>query len=264
MSASITLNCLVYGHHHNNIFSVQIPGNGNVITLRKAIRDENKNTFHDVDADTLQLWNVYIPIDELSEEKINDLGLESKTPLRPENRLLGVFSGIFEDDHLHIVVRPEGFIQTNEPPRLQLNCLVRGGDRRNVFSVEIPSTENVSTLREAIKDENNITFRDVDAYTLTLWRVSIPNDSNFELKLSELDLVDEEQLFPLQVLSNVFTDPPLPEHVHIVVKPPPPHSLSQQPQASTSDAIGLWTKGMTSIAKLEASTFSDKLKSQRR
>ncbi|KAH9167869.1 hypothetical protein EDB89DRAFT_1649638 [Lactarius sanguifluus] len=241
------------------VFSVQIPGNGNVMTLRRAIKAEKNNTFRNVDANTLQLWNVCIPIDELSEEKINGLWLESRTPLRPVNRLSGVFSGNFEDDHLHIVVRPEGFIQTNEPRRLQLNCFVLGEDRNNIFSVKIPNTENVSSLRRAIKDKNNITFRDVEADTLTLLRVSVPDDDNPKLKLSELDLVDEEQLFPTQVLSNVFSNPP-PGHVHIVVKPPPPHSLSQQPQASTSDAIGLWTMG---IAKLEAGMFSDKLNSQR-
>ncbi|KAH9052999.1 hypothetical protein EDB83DRAFT_2225783, partial [Lactarius deliciosus] len=67
------------------------------------------------------------------------------------------------------------------------NCFVLGEDRNNI-SVKIPNTKNVSTLRQAIKEKNAI--HHVDANTLALWRVSIPDDNNLELKLSELDLVD--------------------------------------------------------------------------
>ncbi|KAI9439820.1 hypothetical protein H4582DRAFT_2075187 [Lactarius indigo] len=242
MSASITLNCLVYGQRYDRIFSVETPGNGNVITLKKAIKNKKNLTFQDVEADTLKLWNVSIPIDEFLEENINDLELGTMTPLLPVKRLSAVFSGKFEDDHLHIVVQgPAAIVQTNGSPRLQLNCFALGGNRNNVFSVKIPGTESVSTLKEEIKDKMRPAFDHIVADTLILWRVSVPDTSDLELKLNGFDLADEDQLSPMQVLSSVFSDPPLPGQVHIVVKPPSAHLLFQQQRASKSDTNEPWT-----------------------
>jgi hypothetical protein len=55
---------------------------------------------------------------------------------------------------------------------LELNCLVQGVGLRNVFSIEIASTKNVSALKELIKDEKKHAFNRVPADTLVLWKVS--------------------------------------------------------------------------------------------
>ncbi|KAH9046591.1 hypothetical protein EDB84DRAFT_1264903 [Lactarius hengduanensis] len=271
------LNCLVLGEDPKRIFSVKIPVTKYVGLLKDAIKDKMRPTFDHIDASTLDLWKVSIPVDEHLEANISGMGLERTEPLLPVKKLSGVFSDKFEDEHLHIVIQPPAsVIQANEPPRLELNCLVLGEDRNNIFTVKIPSTKSVSILKDAIKDKMRPTFDHIAAKTLTLWQVSIPDDSNLKLKLSELDLADERSLSPTQVLLSVFLHPPLPRQVHIVVRCPPARESEwlalatcltvidlppQPPRASKSDTIGLRTKG-TAIDDMDAGTFSDKLNSQ--
>ena len=57
---------------------------------------------------------------------------------------------------------------------LELNYLVQGDGPRNVFTIEIASTKNVSALKKKISDEKQHAFKGVDADTLVLWKVSIP------------------------------------------------------------------------------------------
>jgi hypothetical protein len=71
--------------------------------------------------------------------------------------------------------------------------------------------------------ENGVAFKDIDANTLTLWKVSIP--SNDETKLKDLKLEDNEEkgvkkLSPEKKLGNVFPDNLAEEHIHIIVEPP--------------------------------------------
>ncbi|KAI9445411.1 hypothetical protein H4582DRAFT_920285 [Lactarius indigo] len=220
MSTTLELNCLILGEDRDHIFSLKILSSECVGTLEEAIKDKNNNTFQHVDVDGLELWDVSIAVDDYFEEKISNLELESSKRLLPVRKLSLVFSDPLEDEHLHVVVRPP----PAKPPRLELNCLMLGDNFRHIFSVKILSTETVSTFREAIKDKKEPTSQHVDARTLVLWQVSIPNDDSPKLKLSELDLVDENPLSPMVKLWKVFLEPPIKRHVHIVVKPPPPLS----------------------------------------
>ncbi|KAI9435242.1 hypothetical protein BJY52DRAFT_1197709 [Lactarius psammicola] len=146
------------------------------------------------------------------------------------------------DEHLHTIVQPPAsVIRTNELPQLKLNCLVLGGDRNHIFPLKIPGTETVGALRDAIKDKKKNAFHHVDADTIILWR---------SMKL------DEDSLSPTQELSEVYSDPPLRKHVHIVVKPPPARLPSQPLQASKFATIGKWTEGLT-ISQLEAVVYDD-------
>ncbi len=217
----VCLNCLILGEDRNHIFPVEIYRNKSVGVLREVIKDK-KNTFKDVDADTLKLWKVSIPISDKFEEVIEGMRLGDTTPLLPVRKLSGVFSRKPVDGHLHIVVQPPAsVIQTDEPLRLELNCLILGEGPGHIFPLEIPGTKTVGALREAIKDKKKNAFYHVDADTLILWRVSVPDDGSLKLNLSGLNLVDESSLAPMQVLSEVFSVPPIPKNVHIVVKPPP-------------------------------------------
>jgi len=52
---------------------------------------------------------------------------------------------------------------------LQLNCRVLCNDPQRVFSIKIESSETISYLKKAIKDEKVHMFNDLD-----LWKVSNP------------------------------------------------------------------------------------------
>jgi hypothetical protein len=64
-------------------------------------------------------------------------------------------------------------VPTSEPPSgLDLNCLLFGDDLKSVFQVKISSTEPVSALKKAIKEEKRPDFDHVSADALRLWKVS--------------------------------------------------------------------------------------------
>jgi hypothetical protein len=101
----------------------------------------------------------------------------------------------------------------------QLNCWVFDDDVSEVFQVKITNTESVGTFKNAIKEESQEAFRNVDARSLTLWKVSIPVDRHLQQSLANLDLTDETSLSSVDDLLDVFSDVPPRKHLHIVVKP---------------------------------------------
>jgi hypothetical protein len=106
-------------------------------------------------------------------------------------------------------------------PDLEINCFVQGDDPRNVSTVVIPKTKNVSALRQAIRKEKEHAFKGFDADTLVLWKVSIPSDSLVEQDPRIIDLDENQSLVPMNRLSKVFSDAPEKDHIHIVVRAPP-------------------------------------------
>jgi hypothetical protein len=58
MSGNLELNCWVLGDDYNRTFPVKIANNETVAALKKAIKEEKKRAFLDVDADSLDLWKV--------------------------------------------------------------------------------------------------------------------------------------------------------------------------------------------------------------
>jgi len=103
---------------------------------------------------------------------------------------------------------------------LRLNCWVLGDDPVNVFPAEIQSEETVGHLKDLIMSKNP-QFYGIPASSLALWKVDFPIDLTLRQHLSNVNLVDEEVLFPFR-LSKVFTDPPLQDHLHMIVRYPPP------------------------------------------
>jgi Crinkler effector protein N-terminal domain len=101
---------------------------------------------------------------------------------------------------------------------LQLNCWVLGDDVSKVFPIEIPSTKSVGILQKAIKNEK-VALQHIDADSLTLWKVSIPQD-RLQQSLANVDLTDATSLSSMDDLDDVFSDEPHRKHLHIVVKPP--------------------------------------------
>ena len=105
-------------------------------------------------------------------------------------------------------------------PSMSLNCWVRGQGLNTVFRVEISSMALVETLKKIIKNENPASFRDIDADTLSLYKVTIPFDDRVEETVQGLILCQEDLLQPLETPSHYFPEAPLDEHIHLVVVAP--------------------------------------------
>lgn len=103
---------------------------------------------------------------------------------------------------------------------MTLNCWVRGYEINRISSVDISSTKTVTTLREVIKDKKPVDFRDIDADALVLYKVSLPCNGNLDQSLKDLKLDIRQALHPWRPLSQVFLDPPLQEHLHVVIETP--------------------------------------------
>jgi hypothetical protein len=105
-------------------------------------------------------------------------------------------------------------------PILELNCFVRGDDASQVFSIEIANNNLVSALRDAIKDKNPTSFHNVDARSLHLWNVSIasiPVDARIKDNVNKRELRKEEELSPVETLTDVFSVVHSRKNLHVIV-----------------------------------------------
>lgn len=68
--ATLCLNCLALGDTRDHIFSVEISGSKNISFLKKAIKDEVRQTFFNVDANQLGLYCVSLPNDSKLEDEL--------------------------------------------------------------------------------------------------------------------------------------------------------------------------------------------------
>ncbi|KAF8311908.1 uncharacterized protein EI90DRAFT_865822 [Cantharellus anzutake] len=218
MSLTLTLNCWVFGDDASQVFPVEISNTKSVGALRKAIRGEKPVALQHIDADTLTLWKVAIPLEVFAKQKV---GLEdAQVLLSPFKRLSSFFSDQPDDLNLHVVVQ----LPTVVPLPihiLELYCLIRDEDASHIFLVKIEITESVSALRKAIRGERPVALQHVDADALTLWMVSIPFSGSFAENVKNAELRDEKALSPVQKLSDIFLGPPQGDQLHIIVKAPP-------------------------------------------
>jgi hypothetical protein len=97
----LEINCLVLGEPRGHIFPVKIARTESVGALKDAIKEKKQLAFQNVDADTLVLRKVSIPVDESLEEIVRNL--DGAEPLSPVDKLSEVFSNVYET-HLHVVV----------------------------------------------------------------------------------------------------------------------------------------------------------------
>lgn len=102
---------------------------------------------------------------------------------------------------------------------LKLNCLVFGDGHRQIFTVKIAGTENVSELKKMIRGKKVHAFSNMDANDLLLWKVSLPADENLQAAVADRSFVEKESLEPIKRLSESFPDAPIDSDLHIVVKP---------------------------------------------
>ncbi|KAG0013381.1 hypothetical protein BGZ82_002148 [Podila clonocystis] len=98
--------CLVDGELTSHAFSVANDPNKTVDRLKKLIKTKKSNEFSDIDADTLTLWHVSIPITEDDEIPILlNLVASHKKKLGPATRLSNIFPKELPEEMVHIIVQ---------------------------------------------------------------------------------------------------------------------------------------------------------------
>ena len=110
MATPLRLNCWVLDKDSdsNRIFpvEVEVDRNKNVGDLKKAIKEENKRAFDHIDAHSLDVWNVSIPVDEHTnlQAKVKDLRLHERKPLWALKPLHLTFRDL-DQQALHVVIK---------------------------------------------------------------------------------------------------------------------------------------------------------------
>jgi hypothetical protein len=106
--ALLKLNCWVLGQGSARIFPVEVDHDNNVGGLKEAIK-KKKLAFDHIDADSLDVWNVSIHIDEDTnlQAQVNGLRLHERTPLWSLKRLRRIFRDLDQENQetLHVVVK---------------------------------------------------------------------------------------------------------------------------------------------------------------
>src|SRR5260221_10885376 len=103
-----------------------------------------------------------------------------------------------------------------------LNCLLYDDDWTKTFSVKIPESENVSTLKEMIKAKKAPHLDCLAASDLALYKVSLTTaEVDSRLKEANTDskgnsAVTRTLLPPLKKMKEVFPEPLQEDLVHII------------------------------------------------
>ena len=108
-------------------------------------------------------------------------------------------------------------IAASDPAQLlSLNCFVLGSNSSEVFTVKVLKTENVSILKDLIKEKQSHRLNHVDASELILSQVSLPVVDDLEESLKNVDVAPLKSLLPLeQVFLHIEQN-----RLHIVVQAP--------------------------------------------
>ena len=130
-------------------------------------------------------------------------------------------------------------------PQQKIFCVIP--DNGAVFSVKVASDDTVDDLKKAIKKEKSQMLANVDADTLTLYRVAVAESISGqkqerikELKrlfqnLNECTLLDDEE----QRVSEFYGRNSDGKRDYILVQPPTGESCSSRACAHTVDALSL-------------------------
>ena len=230
----LSLNCFVLGDDPDRTITVKIPKTDNVSILKDLIKEKMAPQFDHIVASDLDLWQVSFPIDDL-EEDLGNIDLARQPKLSPPSKKLATFFNHVADDCLHVIVKAPGTsrqfplesnliplkviktaVALDSTPFLSLNCFVLGDDPDRTFTVKIPKTDNVSILKDLIKEKRAPQFDHIVASYLDLWQVSFPID---DLPSKNPPSVGPK-LRSEKLLSDAFPSELDINHIHIVVRPP--------------------------------------------
>ena len=104
----------------------------------------------------------------------------------------------------------------SETCAISINCLVLGDPEEHIFTVEVQAAENISALRDAIKETMCETFQGIDACRITLNTIFKQYD-----EIKDLTELPGPTLKPLRFIGEVFAHLN-PEEVHVIIARPPP------------------------------------------
>ena len=102
---------------------------------------------------------------------------------------------------------------------LSLNCLIHGEVQEKMFTVKILETENVSILKDLIKEKKARHLNHVDATDLDLWKVDLRLD-DLGAEPVHVNLGTYPKLPARRKLSSLFNDIMDDELLHIIAKAP--------------------------------------------
>jgi hypothetical protein len=87
----LKLNCFVHNDDPHYVFPIKIARTESIGTLKRSIKDDNPESFCDVDARSLVLWKVSIPVNDGFKENVRKIKLRDEDALSPVDRLSKVF-----------------------------------------------------------------------------------------------------------------------------------------------------------------------------
>ncbi|TFK27944.1 hypothetical protein FA15DRAFT_665955 [Coprinopsis marcescibilis] len=97
----------------------------------------------------------------------------------------------------------------------KLRCFVRGDDSNGGFTVKIPSDDDVSILKELIKQERPHRFAHIAAKDIQLFSDSIPDNDNLEATVNAIKFNERQELPSWKEISEVFQAPEK-GHIHVI------------------------------------------------
>lgn len=98
---------------------------------------------------------------------------------------------------------------------------MRGDKVREVFIVKIKEDEVVATLKEVVKGKKKPVFDDISADSLIIWSKGITLNEHLKDEIDGLKLVENDALYPLEILSDVFASGLQKGVTHIIIDRPP-------------------------------------------
>jgi hypothetical protein len=103
MATLLKLNCWVLGEESTRIFSVEIDPDKNVGELKRAIKQKKKLALDPISADSLDVYNVSIPIDEDTnlEAEVKAERLKERKPMWPLRALRSTFTNLEKETPYH-------------------------------------------------------------------------------------------------------------------------------------------------------------------
>jgi Crinkler effector protein N-terminal domain len=107
---NLRINCITHGDDDSHVFTTEIDPTHNVSALKKAIKEDEKRAFQDVDADTLRIFKVSLPMDDVLDATLQSLQLRHDPPngvhhlSTPTKPLKGIFADA-RDEYIHVVVQ---------------------------------------------------------------------------------------------------------------------------------------------------------------
>ncbi|KAI5991047.1 hypothetical protein F5J12DRAFT_774053 [Pisolithus orientalis] len=219
MSDGFSLCCWVRGTSVAATFIITISRTATVYTLRDLIKE---SASLEVPAPALQLFKLKNPLRRPYKETLNgSLNTNNDgTLLNGRQKISACFEGTTVLETFCVIV------QFPCQDVIALNYWIIGEDIHTILEVKVARTQTAGDLKRLIKAENAVTLHDTDVRLLTLWNVSLPCDDALKQTIEGLDLRPERSLHSMKRLSTIFAEPPVPEHLHIIVGLPHAGELS--------------------------------------